>query len=231
MPTWLPLAIDSFWPMLSAGLKFTIPLTLSSFVLGLTLGFVIALLRLYGPGFLKPVVRFYVWLIRGTPLLVQLFLIFYALPSAGITIDAFPAAVIGFTVNIGAYTSEVIRATLLAVPKSQWEAAHAISMTWAQSLRRIILPQAARIAVPPLSNTFISLVKDTSLASVITVPEMFLSAQQIAAVTYEPLILYSEAAVIYLFFSSVLSHLQNKLEQKLAGTTPKGAINDNALQP
>ncbi|AMO51018.1 amino acid ABC transporter permease [Kosakonia oryzendophytica] len=231
MPTWLPLAIDSFWPMLSAGLKFTIPLTLSSFVLGLTLGFVIALLRLYGPGFLKPVVRFYVWLIRGTPLLVQLFLIFYALPSAGITIDAFPAAVIGFTVNIGAYTSEVIRATLLAVPKSQWEAAHAISMTWAQSLRRIILPQAARIAVPPLSNTFISLVKDTSLASVITVPEMFLSAQQIAAVTYEPLILYSEAAVIYLFFSSVLSHLQNKLEQKLAGTTPKGAVNDNALQP
>lgn len=215
--------------MLSAGLKFTIPLTLISFVLGLSLGFVVALLRLYGPGFLKPVVRFYVWLIRGTPLLVQLFLIFYALPSAGITIDAFPAAVIGFTVNIGAYTSEVIRATLLAVPKSQWEAAHSISMTWAQSLRRIILPQAARIAVPPLSNTFISLVKDTSLASVITVPEMFLSAQQIAAVTYEPLILYSEAAVIYLFFSSVLSHLQNKLEQKLAGTTPKGAVSDNTL--
>lgn len=230
MPTWLPLAIDSFWPMLSAGLKFTIPLTLISFILGLSLGFVVALLRLYGPGFLKPVVRFYVWLIRGTPLLVQLFLIFYALPSAGITIDAFPAAVIGFTVNIGAYTSEVIRATLLAVPKGQWEAAHSISMTWAQSLRRIILPQAARIAVPPLSNTFISLVKDTSLASVITVPEMFLAAQQIAAVTYEPLILYSEAAVIYLFFSSVLSHLQEKLERKLAGTTVKGQVNDNALQ-
>ena len=161
---------------------------------------------------------------------MQLFLIFYALPSAGLTIDAFPAAVIGFTVNIGAYTSEVIRATLLAVPKGQWEAAHSISMTWAQSLRRIILPQAARIAVPPLSNTFISLVKDTSLASVITVPEMFLAAQQIAAVTYEPLILYSEAAIIYLFFSSVLSHLQEKLERKLAGTTVKGQVNDNALQ-
>ncbi|TCC13775.1 amino acid ABC transporter permease [Kosakonia quasisacchari] len=230
MPTWLPLAIDSFWPMLSAGLKFTIPLTLSAFILGLALGFIVALLRLYGPEFLKPIVRFYVWLIRGTPLLVQLFLIFYALPSAGITIDAFPAAVIGFTVNIGAYTSEVIRATLLAVPKNQWEAAHAISMTWAQSLRRIILPQAARIAVPPLSNTFISLVKDTSLASVITVPEMFLAAQQIAAVTYEPLILYSEAAVIYLLFSSVLSHLQEKLERKLAGTTVKERANDNALQ-
>lgn len=230
MPTWLPLAIDSFWPMLSAGLKFTIPLTLISFILGLSLGFAAALLRLYGPAFLKPVIRFYVWLIRGTPLLVQLFLIFYALPSAGLTIDAFPAAVIGFTVNIGAYTSEVIRATLLAVPKGQWEAAHSISMTWAQSLRRIILPQAARIAVPPLSNTFISLVKDTSLASVITVPEMFLAAQQIAAVTYEPLILYSEAAIIYLFFSSVLSHLQEKLERKLAGTTVKGQVNDNALQ-
>lgn len=230
MPTWLPLAIDSFWPMLSAGLKFTIPLTLISFILGLSLGFAVALFRLYGPAFLKPVIRFYVWLIRGTPLLVQLFLIFYALPSAGLTIDAFPAAVLGFTVNIGAYTSEVIRATLLAVPKGQWEAAHSISMTWAQSLRRIILPQAARIAVPPLSNTFISLVKDTSLASVITVPEMFLAAQQIAAVTYEPLILYSEAAIIYLFFSSVLSHLQEKLERKLAGTTVKGQVNDNALQ-
>ncbi|BCQ46542.1 L-cystine ABC transporter permease [Erwinia rhapontici] len=170
MPAWLTLAIDSFWPMLYAGVTFTIPLTLVSFALGLSLGFIVALARLYGPKPLQYIVRFYVWLIRGTPLLVQLFLIFYALPGVGITLDAFPAAVIGFTLNIGAYTSEVIRATLLSVPKGQWEAAHSISMSWVQALRRIIIPQAARIAVPPLSNTFISLVKDTSLASVITVP-------------------------------------------------------------
>lgn len=231
MPAWLTLAIDSFWPMLYAGVTFTIPLTLVSFALGLSLGFIVALARLYGPKPLQYIVRFYVWLIRGTPLLVQLFLIFYALPGVGITLDAFPAAVIGFTLNIGAYTSEVIRATLLSVPKGQWEAAHSISMSWAQALRRIIIPQAARIAVPPLSNTFISLVKDTSLASVITVPEMFLAAQRIAAVTYQPLILYTEAAVIYLLISSVLSALQTRLENKLtSNSTAKERDNDKIIQ-
>lgn len=231
MPAWLTLAIDSFWPMLYAGVTFTIPLTLISFALGLSLGFIVALARLYGPKPLQYSVRFYVWLIRGTPLLVQLFLIFYALPGVGITLDAFPAAVIGFTLNIGAYTSEVIRATLLSVPKGQWEAAHSISMSWSQALRRIIIPQAARIAVPPLSNTFISLVKDTSLASVITVPEMFLAAQRIAAVTYQPLILYTEAAIIYLLISSVLSALQTRLEKKLENTsTIKGRDNDQIIQ-
>ncbi|BCQ36273.1 MULTISPECIES: amino acid ABC transporter permease [Erwinia] len=231
MPAWLTLAIDSFWPMLYAGVTFTIPLTLVSFALGLSLGFIVALARLYGPKPLQYIVRFYVWLIRGTPLLVQLFLIFYALPGVGITLDAFPAAVIGFTLNIGAYTSEVIRATLLSVPKGQWEAAHSISMSWVQALRRIIIPQAARIAVPPLSNTFISLVKDTSLASVITVPEMFLAAQRIAAVTYQPLILYTEAAIIYLLISSVLSALQTRLENKLASnSTVKERDNDKIIQ-
>lgn len=216
MPAWLQLMIDSFWPLLRAGLLFTVPLTLITFVGGIALGFLLALGRLYGPKPLVALVRFYVWLIRGTPLLVQLFLIFYGLPSAGITLDAFTAAVIGFTLNVGAYTSEVIRATLDAVPKGQWEASFSIGMNWFQAMRRIVLPQAARIAVPPLSNTFISLVKDTSLAAAVTVPELFQAAQRIAAATYEPLILYIETAVIYLLFSSVLSALQNKLEARLA---------------
>ncbi|PQH26773.1 cysteine ABC transporter permease [Raoultella ornithinolytica] len=217
--------------MLYAGLVFTIPITLISFSLGLLLGFIVALIRLYGPAPLKSVVRFYVWIIRGTPLLVQLFLIFYALPSVGITLDAFTAAVIGFTLNVGAFTSEVIRATLLSVAKGQWEAAHSIGMSWGQSLRYIILPQAARVAVPPLSNTFISLVKDTSLASVITVPELFLAAQRIAAVTYQPLILYSEAALLYLLISSVLSYLQSRLELRLErNTLVKEEHHDNAVR-
>jgi len=215
VPAWLQLMIDSFWPLLRAGLLFTVPLTLITFVGGIALGFLLALGRLYGPKPLVALVRFYVWLIRGTPLLVQLFLIFYGLPSAGITLDAFTAAVIGFTLNVGAYTSEVIRATLDAVPKGQWEASFSIGMNWFQAMRRIVLPQAARIAVPPLSNTFISLVKDTSLAAAVTVPELFQAAQRIAAATYEPLILYIETAVIYLLFSSVLSALQNKLEARL----------------
>ncbi|WP_199269024.1 amino acid ABC transporter permease [Aeromonas hydrophila] len=208
--------IDSFWPLLSAGLIFTVPLTLITFVLGIVLGLSVALARLYGPAPLVMLVRFYVWLIRGTPLLVQLFLIFYGLPSAGIVLDAFTAAVIGFTLNIGAYSSEIIRATLAAIPKGQWEAAYSIGMNWPQVMWRVILPQAARIAVPPLSNTFISLVKDTSLAAAVTVPELFQAAQRLASVTYEPLILYVETALIYLLFSSVLSTLQDKLEQRLA---------------
>lgn len=215
MPAWLQLMIDSFWPLLSAGLIFTVPLTLITFVLGVLLGFLVALARLYGSTPLVVLVRFYVWLIRGTPLLVQLFLIFYGLPSAGIVLDAFTAAVIGFTLNIGAYSSEIIRATLAAIPKGQWEAAYSIGMNWPQVMWRVILPQAARIAVPPLSNTFISLVKDTSLAAAVTVPELFQAAQRLASVTYEPLILYIETAIIYLLFSSVLSTLQDRLERRL----------------
>ena len=231
MPEFISLAISSFWPMFYAGMVFTIPITLISFTLGLLLGFIVALIRLYGPAPLKLLVRFYVWIIRGTPLLVQLFLIFYALPGVGITLDAFPAAVIGFSLNVGAFTSEVIRATLLSVAKGQWEAAHSIGMGWAQSLRYIIIPQAARVAVPPLSNTFISLVKDTSLASVITVPEMFLAAQRIAAVTYQPLILYTEAAILYLLISSVLSYLQSKLEMRLErNTVVKDEHHDNTVR-
>ncbi|MDE1473084.1 amino acid ABC transporter permease [Xenorhabdus bovienii] len=233
-PSWLSLALDSLWPMLYAGLTFTIPLTLITFALGISLGFIVALIRLYGPKPLVAVVRFYVWLIRGTPLLVQLFLIFYALPSVGITLEAFTSAVIGFTLNVGAYTSEVIRAALISVPKGQWEASHSIGMSWWQSLRRIVLPQAARVSIPPLSNTFISLVKDTSLASVITVPEMFLAAQRIAAVTYQPLILYTEAAILYLLLSSVLSALQVRMEKKFSQQfsqhrSSKEVKNDSAL--
>jgi cystine transport system permease protein len=214
MPAWIQLMADSFWPLLMAGLTFTVPLTLLSFVLGLALAFVVALIRLFGPAPLVAVARFYVWLIRGTPLLVQLFVIFYGLPKAGLVLDPLPAALIGFTLNVGAYNSEVIRGAIESIGKGQWEAAYSLSMTRAQALRRTVLPQAARVAVPPLSNSFIALVKDTSLAAAITVPEIFQAAQRIAAVTYEPLILYTETALIYLAFSSVLSAAQVRLERR-----------------
>jgi cystine transport system permease protein len=206
--------LESFLPLLKAGVAFTIPLTLISFALGLSLALFTALVQLSEWRLLKSLARFYVWVIRGTPLLVQLFIIFYGLPSIGITIDAFPAAVIGFTLSVGAYGSEIIRAAILSTAKGQWEAAYSIGMTKSQALRRIILPQAARVSVPPLSNSFISLVKDTSLASVVTVTEMFAKAQEITAVYYEPMVLYCEVAVIYLLFSSVLSNLQRRLEKR-----------------
>ena len=208
--------IESLPSLLWACLVFTVPLTILSFALGLAVGFLAAVTRLFGPKPLAAFVRFYVWIIRGTPLLVQLFLIFYGLPSVGIVLDAFPAALIGFTLNVGAYTSGIIRAVLASVPKGQWEAAYSIGMTWPQAMRRTILPQASRVAVPPLSNTFISLVKDTSLAAAITVPELFRAGQRIVATSYEPLILYVEVALIYLVVSSALSSLQARLEKRLS---------------
>ena len=214
MPDWLRLMWDSLGPLLWAALAFTVPLSILSFAFGLALGLATALARLFGPRPLVAVARFYTWIIRGTPLLVQLFLIFYGLPSLGIVLDPFPAALIGFSLSVGAYTSEIIRAVIAAVPRGQWEAAYSIGMSWSQAMRRTILPQAARTAVPPLSNTFISLVKDTSLAAAVTVPELFQSAQRIVAVTYEPLVLYVEAALLYLALSSILSTVQAQLERR-----------------
>ncbi|MCR8843506.1 amino acid ABC transporter permease [Paenibacillus sp. SC116] len=213
MDKYLDIFLDSLWPLLKAGLLFAVPLTLISFAIGLVLALLTALARLSS---IKPLVwlaRFYVWIIRGTPLLVQLFIIFYGLPSLGITIGAFSAAIIGFSLSVGAYNAEVMRAAIQSIPKGQWEAAESLGMTRSQILRRIILPQAARVSVPPLSNSFISLVKDTSLAATITVTEMFQRAQQIAAVTYEHMLIYCEVALIYLFFSTILSALQARVEK------------------
>jgi cystine transport system permease protein len=211
---------SSLWPLLRGALTGTIPLTLASFVLGLALGLVVALMRLSRVRVVSGIARAYVSVIRGTPLLVQLFVIFYGLPSVGVTIDPWPSAIIAFSANVGGYSAEVIRAAIQSVPKGQWEAAHMIGMSNRLALRRIILPQAARVSVPPLSNTFISLVKDTSLASLILVTELFREAQQIAAGTGEFMTLYVEAAVIYwvicLFLSSGQSVLERRLDRYVA---------------
>ncbi|MCK6207214.1 amino acid ABC transporter permease [Bacillus infantis] len=212
---------DSFFPILKAGIYFTIPLTLITFALGLILAFFVALARLSSIKPLVALARFYVWIFRGTPLLVQIFILFFGLPSVGITLDPFPAAVIAFTLNKGAYSSEIIRAAILSIPKGQWEAASSVGMTRSQAMRRIIVPQAVRVSLPPLGNSFISLVKDTSLAATITVTEMFQKGQQIAAATYEPLWLYIEVAFIYLIFSTVLSYFQNNLEDRFGRSVAK----------
>ncbi|MFN3950208.1 amino acid ABC transporter permease [Microbacterium sp.] len=209
------LLLDSFWPMLLAGITGTIPLSLASFAIGLVIALLMALLRLSPNVVLSGIARFYISIIRGTPLLVQLFVIFYGLPAVGIVIDPFPAAVIAFSLNVGGYAAEVIRAAILSVPRGQWEAAHTVGLSPAKTLTRIILPQAARVSVPPLSNTFISLVKDSSLASLILVSELFRQAQNIAAFSYEFMAVYLEAALIYWLFCLVLSFGQNALEKRL----------------
>jgi L-cystine transport system permease protein len=205
----------NLWPMLVATVTKTIPLTAISFVLGLVIALVVALARLSSIGPLSAVARVYVSLIRGTPLLVQLFIVFYALPQIGLVIDPFPAAVLAFSLNVGGYAAEVIRAAILSIPKGQWEASETIGMGYATTLQRVILPQAARVAVPPLSNTLISLVKDTSLASTILVTELLRVAQLAAAPTFDFFALYGVAALYYWVICVFLSFVQGRLEQRL----------------
>ncbi|SFK28763.1 amino acid ABC transporter permease [Cellulomonas sp. KH9] len=212
--TW-DLVVSSIGPLLSGAVRGTIPLTLISFVLGLALALVVALARLSRHRLVSGAARAYISLIRGTPLLVQLFIIFYALPSLGLVIDPFPSAVVAFSLNVGGYAAETIRAAILSVPKGQWEAAATVGLDHRLTLQRVVLPQAVRVAVPPLSNTFISLVKDTSLASTIMVTELLRKAQEIAAPTYEFMTLYSLAAVIYWLICLVLSTAQSRLERRL----------------
>ncbi len=206
---------DSFWKILVPGLTMTIPLTIISFSLALIIAVVTALVQFSNVKILKHIARFYVWVIRGTPVLVQLYIIFFGLPGLGIVLDPFPSAVIVFSINEGAYAAETIRAALEAVPAGQIEAGYCVGMNYLQIMRRIVLPQAMRTAFPPLSNSLIGLVKETSLAANITVTEMFMATQRIVARTYEPLALYCEVGLIYLFFCTVLTRLQSLGEKKL----------------
>ncbi|WP_404333126.1 amino acid ABC transporter permease [Mesobacillus maritimus] len=209
------LFINSLLPMLSGAIQYTIPLTFISFIGGLFLALLTAMMRLANSRIVQIPALVYVSAIRGTPLLVQLFIIFYGLPNIGLNIDPFPSAAIAFILNVGAYASEIIRASILSIPKGQWEAAYTIGMSRRTALRRIILPQSARVSVPPLSNTFVSLVKDTSLASLVLVTELFRKAQEIAARTYDFLLLYMEAALIYWVICFLLSLVQTVIERRL----------------
>ena len=212
---YLTIAKDAFLPMVKTALIGTIPLTIITFILGLVLAFITALFRLSGNKLLNGIARFYISIIRGTPLLVQLFIIFYGLPTIGVTISPYISAVIGFSLSVGAYASEIIRGSIQSIDKGQWEAAYSIGMTYNQTLKRIIIPQAARVSLPPLSNTFISLVKDTSLASLILVSEMFRTAQEIAVSNYKILLIYTEAALIYWVICFFLSIIQERLEARV----------------
>lgn len=213
--------INAFPRILLKGIQVTIPLTVLSFALGFGIALFLALVQVAGVPVLSRIARFYIWIFRGTPLLVQLFIIFFGLPSLGIMLDAFPAAVIAFGMNLGAYNAEVLRSAILAVPAGQSEAAALVGMTGPQTMIHVVLPQAFPVAFPPLFNSLIGLVKDTSLASSITVIELFTTAQQIAARTFEPFALYCEAAVVYLIFCSFLTWLQRTLENKLVWKTPE----------
>ena len=206
---------DSFWKILLPGLTATIPLTVIAFSLAMVIAVEAALVQFARIKVLRQLCRLYIWVFRGTPLLVQLFVVFYGMPRVGIVIEPFPAAVIVFSLNEGAYCAEIIRAALESVPPGQLEAGYCAGMSYLQTMRRIILPQAMRTAFPSLSNSLIAMVKDTSLAANITVVEMFKATEQINARVYEPLALYIEVGLIYLMFSTALTKLQSMGEKRL----------------
>ena len=215
-PVLAQLLTDSFWELLPPIIELTIPIAAASFVLGLAIALAAAIARFKAVPVLSKAASVYVWLVRGTPLLVQLFVVFFGLPSLDILIDPVPAAIAVFSLNVGAYASEILRGALEGVPRGQWAAGRSLGLTEAQILRVIVLPQAMRSATPALMNTLVSLVKDTSLASSITVTEMFMATQKLVAYYYEPMALYIEVGVIYLIFSTVLTWVQRWGEKKLS---------------
>ncbi|STZ75684.1 amino acid ABC transporter permease [Bergeriella denitrificans] len=213
------LVIGAFWPMVKAGFLVSVPLAVASFLIGMVIAVAVALLRVMPRGGLLhqtalALAKVYISAIRGTPILVQISIVFYGLPAIGVYIDPIPAAIIGFSLNVGAYASETIRAAILSVPKGQWEAGFSIGMTYMQTFRRIIAPQAFRVSVPPLSNEFIGLFKNTSLAAVVTVTELFRVAMESANRAYDFLPVYIEAAVVYWCFCWVLFFIQAKIEKR-----------------
>ncbi|MEE8728796.1 MAG: cystine ABC transporter permease [Rahnella inusitata] len=210
----IQLVLDSA-PFLLKGTLFTLQLSIGGMIFGLLLGFMLALMRLSRFWPLSWLSRFYVSVFRGTPLIAQLFMIYYGLPQFGIELDPIPAAMIGLSLNTAAYTSETLRAAISSIEKGQWEAASSIGMNHWQTLRRVILPQAARTALPPLGNSFIGLVKDTSLAATIQVPELFRQAQLVTSRTLEVFTMYLAASIIYWVLATVLSFLQNRLEDRV----------------
>lgn len=209
------LAIESL-PYVLEGIWYTLLISIVSMLGGLVIGFFLALARTSPLKILQWPTRLYISFMRGVPILVILFLLYFALPVIGIEFSAVQAALIGFTINSAAYIAEVFRSALASVDKGQWESSTALGLTYWQSMRRIILPQSVRIAVPPLSNVYLDLIKASSLAAMITVPEIFQKARVIGGREYDLLTLLILVALIYWAICSVMTVLQNYLEKRYA---------------
>lgn len=203
-------------PLLVKGAYYTLLITVVSMSFGLIIGFMTALARLTGNKLLVSIARGYVSIIRGTPLLVQIFIIYYGLPDIGITFSPLTAAFISLSIGTGAFLSETIRGAILSVPKEQMEAARALGMKYWQAMRRIIIPQAARVAIPPMGNTFIGMLKETSLVSVITVTELLRASQLLISKYFVVMPFYVAIALMYWLMSTAFSIILNRIETKLS---------------
>ncbi|WP_044640458.1 amino acid ABC transporter permease [Risungbinella massiliensis] len=209
--------LDLAWksaPVILQGLGLTIWISLVAMVIGLILGMMTAAARMSQNVLFRGIAKTYISIIRGTPLLVQLFILYFGLPVIGITLTPVFAGILGLSLNVGGYSAETIRGALLAIPKGQWEAAISLNMNYVQTMRRIIIPQAIRVALPSLANTFLGLVKDTSLLSVITVPEMLYQAKIIGGREFDYMTVYLVVALYFWIVCTLLNLLQNRLEKR-----------------
>jgi polar amino acid transport system permease protein len=206
--------IVHYFPFLFKGALLTLNISVLSLILGLIFGLIAALCKLAGNPLLRWPAVFYIWLIRSTPLLVQLFIIYFGFPQMGIDLGPFFSGVLGLALNVGAYNAETIRGGIISVPGGQTEAARSLGMSAGLAMRRIILPQALRIIIPPLGNNFIILIKDTSLVSTITLVELTLTAQRLIGSTYKPFEMYVMAAALYAVLTSSASLLLAGLEKR-----------------
>ncbi|MCY9512311.1 amino acid ABC transporter permease [Paenibacillus larvae] len=203
-------------PFLLKGAYYTLLITVVSMFFGLIIGVVVAVARIKGNRPIQWLARAYVSIIRGTPALVQIFIVYYGLVDYGIALSSLTAAFVALSINVGAYLSETFRGAILSIPKGQTEAAYAAGMTSWQAMRRIILPQAARVAIPPMGNTFIGMLKETSLVSSIAVTELLRSAQLMIAQYYVNMPFYIGIAVMYWVMSTVFSSILGAIEKRLA---------------
>jgi ectoine/hydroxyectoine ABC transporter permease protein EhuD len=205
----------TFLPTLLRGALLTITVSLLAFGLALVFGLMVGIARISRVMPLRAVAAFYIQFIRGTPLLLQLFFIYYVLPYVGIVLTPFVSGALGLTLNYAAYMAEVFRSGILAIPKGQWEAGSSVGMSRRLLLRRIILPQAVRIIIPSLGNFFVSIFKDSALVSVITMRDLMFSGQLLASATYKHFEIFTEVAVIYFLISYPTAKFVEWIEAKV----------------
>ncbi|MFE0505864.1 amino acid ABC transporter permease [Peribacillus butanolivorans] len=211
--------MDVIWvnlPFLLKGAYYTLLITIISMFFGSIIAVIVAVARLKGNKFIRWMARAYVSIIRGTPTLVQIIIVYYGLADYGLNLQPLTAAYIALSISIGAYLSETLRGAIQSIPKGQYEAAYASGMTPYQTMRRIIFPQAFRVAIPPAGNTFIGMLKETSLVSVITVTELLRSAQLLIAQYYVYMPFYLAIALMYWIMSTGFSFVLERIEKRLS---------------
>lgn len=206
--------VPRFADILLTGTLWTIAITLASALVSFVFGIFFAVVALYAPWFIRLPFRGFEWLFMGTPLLLQLFLVYFGLVQIGVDLPAFAAGVIGLGLHFAVYNSELIQTAIIAVDKGQMEAARTLGLSRGQALRKVVIPQAVRDVIPPIGNNMIALLKDSALVSVISVSELTLSAQRAISQTYRPFEFYLVAAAIYYVINLVMEAVLRRIERR-----------------